>query len=88
MATRLRANGDARKEAGSRASHEQGIPRCREDLCREERFARDRRLDLNNPKSTTKKTYYSDAMIDALAGRLAGSSAGGPEPIRMTEANI
>ena len=57
-------------------------------LCREERFARDRRLDLNNPKSTTKKTYYSDAMIDALAGRLAGSSAGGPEPIRMTEANI
>jgi hypothetical protein len=36
----------------------------------EPRFAQDRRLDLNNPKSTTKKTYYSDALIDALAARL------------------
>lgn len=42
----------------------------------EERFARDRRLDLNNPKSTTKKTYYSDAMIDALARRLAAVAPG------------
>lgn|GEM_PF-1674993 len=42
-----------------------------------ERFARDRRLDLNNPKSTTKKTYYSDAMIDALVARLTTTAGRG-----------
>jgi hypothetical protein len=33
------------------------------------RLARVRLLDINNPKSS-KKTYYSDAMVDALAARL------------------
>ncbi|QYU70691.1 DUF3644 domain-containing protein [Leptolyngbya sp. 15MV] len=33
------------------------------------RLARVRLLDINNPKSS-KKTYYSDAMVDALATRL------------------
>jgi hypothetical protein len=47
----------------------------------EERFSRDRRLDLNNPKSTTKKTYYSDAMIDALARQLAGPPGGSPATV-------
>jgi len=37
----------------------------------EERFAKDRRLDLNNPKSSLKKTYYSPAMVDALVARLS-----------------
>ena len=32
----------------------------------DERYARDRRLDMNNVKSSIKKTYYSDAMVDAL----------------------
>jgi hypothetical protein len=43
----------------------------------EERFAKDRRLDLSNPKSTLKKTYYSQAMVDALVARLSGSGGGG-----------
>lgn len=41
-------------------------------LSAEERFARVRRLDLNNPDTKSKKTYYSGAMIDALAAVLAG----------------
>lgn len=42
------------------------------------RLARVRLLDINNPRSS-KKTYYSDAMVDALAARLAAtaSSKGG-----------
>jgi hypothetical protein len=37
------------------------------------RLARVRLLDINNPKSS-KKTYYSDAMVDALATRLRGGA--------------
>lgn len=37
----------------------------------DERFAKDRQLDLNNPKSSSKKTYYSCAMVDALVARLS-----------------
>lgn len=43
----------------------------------EERFAKDRRLDLSNPKSNLKKTYYSQAIVDALVARLSGSGSGG-----------
>ena|SRR6516164_4928529 len=55
MATRLRANGDARKEAGSRASHEQGIPRCREDplprgTFRSRQAARPEQSEINDKK--------------------------------------
>lgn len=37
--------------------------------CSDERFAKDRLLDINNPKSS-KKTYYSQAMVDALAAAI------------------
>lgn len=41
--------------------------------CRDERFAKDRLLDFNNPKST-KKTYYSQAMLDVLVVELRDSA--------------
>ncbi len=37
----------------------------------DEQYAKDRLLDINNPKST-KKTYYSQAMLDAIADALKG----------------
>jgi hypothetical protein len=43
----------------------------------DERFAKDRRLDLSNPKSTLKKTYFSQAMVDALVSRLSVSGSSG-----------
>ena len=54
----------------------QAFHRAHKALCVDGRLARVRLLDINNPKSS-KKTYYSDAMVDALAARLrAGSHAG------------
>lgn len=44
----------------------------------EERFARDRHLDLSNPKSKLKKTYFSQGMVDALVARLSGTGVESP----------
>lgn len=41
----------------------------------DERYAKDRRLNLKDPKSKSVKTYYSQAIVDALVNRLSGESS-------------
>jgi len=42
-----------------------------------EHLAKERRLDLINPNTKSRKTYYSQAMVDAMVARLSASNAGG-----------
>jgi len=56
-----------------RLKQNQAFHAAHKALCADGRFARVRLLDINNPKSS-KKTYYSDAMIHALATRLSESA--------------
>lgn len=44
------------------------------ELKADERYAKDRRLNLKDPNSKSVKPYFSQAMVDALVNRLSGAS--------------